>query len=270
MTLVKNILKKIIPQSIRVALRNKQKTLRNITKPVNAKYIGNQESVLNCKIAYNQDGGFCLPLASLHRPAVQLILKGKQHEPDTIKFINANCKDGSVVHAGAYFGDLIPAISKGLSKHANLYSFEPSFENYRCAQLTCSINNLQNVELYHAALGETSGQINFQVEDESGKNLGGLSKVQIHKKNAAVKTEQVKVLTIDEVIPNDVNISIIHLDVEGYEQFSLAGAMETINRCLPIIIVETLPNEDWLKENLTALGYTKTGSLQGDTVFSIV
>jgi hypothetical protein len=35
----------------------------------------------------------------------------------------------------------------------------------------------------------------------------------------------------------------------------LEGAMETIRRCKPIIIVETLPSEDWLSQNLFPLGY---------------
>ncbi|TLZ00439.1 MAG: FkbM family methyltransferase [Gammaproteobacteria bacterium] len=66
-------------------------------------------------------------------------------------------------------------------------------------------------------------------------------------------------------------IGIIHLDVEGYETPALEGALETIRRCRPIIIVETKPADAWLKANLAPLGY-KAGDrpLEANTVFSTV
>ena len=57
--------------------------------PKACRFAGDDPSVLQCCIAYNQYGGYCLPLASIHRPAPTMILSGLVHEPDTIRCIIA-------------------------------------------------------------------------------------------------------------------------------------------------------------------------------------
>jgi hypothetical protein len=37
------------------------------------------------------------------------------------------------------------------------------------------------------------------------------------------------------------NISIIHLDLEGFEEYALLGARKTIERYRPLLILETVP-----------------------------
>ena len=51
------------------------------------------------------------------------------------------------------------------------------------------------------------------------------------------------------------NVSIIQLDVEGFEQPALKGAMTTIARCRPILILETLADHTWFTERILCLGY---------------
>ena len=100
------------------------------------------DNTLGCTISYNQYGGYCIPLSSSHRPAAQKILSNKVYEPKTIEFIRLNCGSDDVIHAGAYFGDFLPAISKGLNNESMLYAFEPNLENYRCALITLTLNNI--------------------------------------------------------------------------------------------------------------------------------
>jgi len=70
------------------------------------------------------------------------------------------------------------------------------------------------------------------------------------------------------VLPSDRHIAIIELDVEGFEKPALAGALETIKRCKPILILETLPEEDWLNENIFNLGYRKMGKVHENTILT--
>ena len=92
--------------------------------------------VLQCDIAYNMLGGYCVPLSSRHRYAAQVVLRGNVYEPDTIHFIVQNAKDGDVIHAGAFFGDFLPALSRGCARSCKVWAFEPDPENYRCALAT--------------------------------------------------------------------------------------------------------------------------------------
>ena len=73
---------------------------------------------------------YFVPKYSLHRPAVKELLNGNLFEPDTHNFVRDFCSSfkGSMVHAGTFFGDMIPNFSKSVS--GNVYAFEPVFENY--------------------------------------------------------------------------------------------------------------------------------------------
>jgi hypothetical protein len=78
------------------------------------------ESVLQCYIAYNQYGGYCVPQSSHHRPAAQRILSGTLWEPKTIAFMMTYCGTGDIVHAGTYFGDIVPALSQACAPGAKV------------------------------------------------------------------------------------------------------------------------------------------------------
>jgi hypothetical protein len=76
----------------------------------------------------------------------------------------------------------------------------------------------------------------------------------------------VEVVTVDDVIPSERKISIIQLDVEGFEKPALAGALNSIQRCKPILILESLPDEDWLYTNILPLGYKIAGEAHDNTI----
>ena len=172
-----------------------------------------------------------MPLSSLHRPAARRILSGAVWEPDTIEFMRMNSGQGDIVHAGTYFGDFLPALSMSCRSDAKVWAFEPNSENYRCALMTISINNLQNVEIRNAGLGSGKTVLPMMTHDEIGRSLGGASRIYERpgdqKKGRFAEAE---ILALDDALPSDRRIAIIQLDVEGYEEPALAGAMETIKR----------------------------------------
>jgi hypothetical protein len=73
-------------------------------------------------------------------------------------------------------------------------------------------------------------------------------------------------LRIDDLVPADRFVALIQLDVERHERQALDGAMTTIRRCLPAIIVETLPDDVWLAANLGPLGYRQAGKVGPNTL----
>lgn len=225
-------------------------------------------SILQCCIAYNEYGGYCVPITSYYRTAPQRILAGEVYEAKTIDFISHHCGEGDIIHGGTYFGDFLPALSKACAPKAKVWAFEPNPENYRCALITTYINSLQNVELINAALGNKEEYHSLLTSDASGIALGGKSRLQLNKGNstASGRTEIVKVVTIDDTIPPDRDVSMIHLDVENYEQQALAGALETIRRCRPIIIVESLPEAKWLSDNILSIGYQLEGTIREEAI----
>ena len=237
--------------------------------PVNGRLKATDEATLRCCIAYNEYGGYCVPLASRHRPATQAILSGEVWEPATINYIVRSCGSGDIIHAGTYFGDFIPALSRACASGAKLWAFEPNRENYRCAVITIQINNLGNIQLVNAGLGAQKTSIPMRVMDPTGKALGGASC--FNAENSYDSRNQfatAHIVTVDESVPTDRHVSVLQLDVEDYEQQALNGAIKTIQRCKPILILETLPPEEWLSEHILNLGYQAIGKVHANTILA--
>ena len=104
-----------------------------------------------------------MPLSSFHRPAAQKILSGDVWEAETIEFMSVNAPEGDIVHAGSYFGDFIPALSRSRKSGAKVWVFEPNPENFRCAKITIYINELENVQLIKACLGAEKATIPMMI-----------------------------------------------------------------------------------------------------------
>jgi FkbM family methyltransferase len=276
----KRLIKKTLPKQLVEAISVvRGKRIAALPSPNACRFAGDDPSVLQCCIAYNEFGGYCVPLASVHRPACTMILCGLVHEIETIRFIVSHCGSGDVVHAGAYFGDFLPALSRGLVPGAKVWAFEPDVEHHRCASITLKINDCRNVELTNAALGAGESSGRMATADQSGRSFGGGKRLlpeampvdEIRVEGHAIAPDSivtVRVVSVDDIVPGDRHVSVLHLDVEHHEQQALSGALRTIERCRPIIILETAPEPSWLSANLFRLGYREVGKVHVNTVFA--
>jgi FkbM family methyltransferase len=203
-------------------------------------------------IAQNEYGRYALPKSSLHRPVPRELMQGRVYEPNTIKYMIENMGDGDVIHAGTYCGDFIPA----LSKHCKgiVWCFEPNNENYLCARKTVELNGLTNVVIFNIGLGADTDRLKLK-HANNGKSRGGNSKIM---DGEGDDFYEVNIESIDNIIPDNANISILQLDVEGFESEVLKGAVHTIIRCKPIIILET---------KVEIGGYNLIKSVHGNAVY---
>jgi FkbM family methyltransferase len=218
-------------------------------------------------VASNEHGAYCVPQSSLHRPVARTILDARVWEPKTLDLLRSADANGDIVHAGTFFGDFIPALANSRERGAIVWAFEPNLENYRCAGITIELNSLENVVLTNAGLSRQSDTALLATSDRNGVPLGGGSRL-IHDPAGAkgLSNEQVKLVAIDDVVSGDRRVAVIQLDVEGHEQEALAGAMRTIERCRPLIVLETLPPESWVAEHLAPLGYRVAETIDANTV----
>jgi len=187
--------------------------------------------------------------------------------------MTARCGDGDIVHAGTYFGDFLPALSKACASDRKVWAFEPNNENFRCANITLLINDIHNVELMNAGLGERVETLTMGTVDANGEALGGGSRVVSQPSDSSKGLQSVEIFPIDNVVPQDRHVSIVQLDVEGYEEKALRGAIKTIRRCLPILILEDWPGSNlveskWFSENLSPLRYTAVDQIHGNIVLN--
>jgi FkbM family methyltransferase len=224
--------------------------------------------VLDCTVATNEHGAYCVPRSSRRRPAAQAILQARVYEPDTIDFLRGVDPASDIVHAGTFFGDFLPALARSRSDGAIVWAFEPNLESYRCAQVTTLLNDLPNVVLTHAALGADAGTAVIVTSNRAGVPLGGGSHVieDASSLGDGASHERVRLASVDDTVAGDRRVGVIQLDVEGHEQPALAGAMRTIERCLPVIVLEAVPQSGWVAEHLEPLGYEAGGLVGGNRV----
>jgi len=259
-------MRKLVPKGIRKFVRRNIVTKRH---PKHPRSIDKFDLTLNCSIAYNELGGYAIPLSSRHRLTAQEILKGRIYEKETIDFIKRSYNFGDIIHAGTYFGDFLPALSRVLDKSSAVWAFEANVENYKCAKLTLLINSLFNVNLENYGLSDQNGTKKFVISSKSGLPLGGGSKI-IDDNVEGSLYEEVDVVSIDSIVPEDRHISIIHLDIEGHEQQALQGGLNTIKRCMPILIFEdnsNIRNSKWFEDKILTLGYRRKTKINMNYIY---
>ena len=176
-------------------------------------------------IGENKYGLYSIPEEVSYTYTAQIILEGGIHEDTTIEYLKS--VGGNIIHAGSGFGDFLPAL-KNCNK---VWAFEPNTLMYESSLETISLNNLVNVEIFPFALGRYDGYSNLKHIDEKGLEMGPRSEISDY----GIK---VKIVKLDSIIPKDIKVSLIHLDLEGYEFAALNGAKEIIERDKPIIVLE--------------------------------
>jgi FkbM family methyltransferase len=214
-------------------------------------------------VARNRYGDICVPLSSSYTYTSRAILAGRVHEPETIDYIVAHHRGGDVIHSGAGFGDFLPGLSKGCT--GTIWAFEPNDENFHCAQRTIELNGLGNVKLARLALGDAAATAYLAVMD-NGVALGPRSEICDRPGDAS---QPCQVETLDRLFP-DANVSIIHLDTEGYEFRILDGARRLIAACKPLIILEIDGRALTYNDYMRSIGYRPSEQLiynAGEMVF---
>ena len=192
-------------------------------------------------IGKNEYGLYSIPKEISYTYTAQLILDGGVHEDTTIKYLQSI--GGNIIHAGSGFGDFLPAL-KNCNK---IWTFEPNTLMYESSLETISLNKLVNVEIFPYALSDSNGIGNLKHIDEKGLEMGPRSEMG--------NGVEVKTVKLDSIISNDTKISLIHLDLEGYEFEALKGAKEIIERDKPIIVLEIDSRAVTYNDFMLSLGY---------------
>ncbi len=161
---------------------------------------------------------------------------------------------GSIVEIGANIGSHTVVLARqAAALGAKVIAFEPQpivFQNL-CANL--ALNGITNVRAWPQACGARPETVFFAQPDYARQgNFGGVSMQTV----LAPGHVAVPCVRLDDVI-GDEQVSLIKLDVEGFELSALHGAVQTLQRCRPTLYMENdrVDNSRALIEWLWAQGY---------------
>ena len=166
------------------------------------------------------------------------------------RYIN---KNSVVLEGGCHIGTHSIKLSM-LAKQ--VHCFEPLRESNTLLRKNIHRNECTNSIVYNEALSDIEGTSNFDWMPIYNLGASGLKDNPMGIPDADVLTTQsekyeVKTITIDSLNLN--KLDFIKLDVEGYETKVIRGAMNTIKKHKPVIVLEC-----WLNHNFqTDYNHTK-------------
>lgn len=221
-------------------------------------------------LARNEFGTYCIPLEFNNRSEALALMGQKVWEDETLRFLRQHAAGGDVVHAGAFFGDMLPGLSTACGERGVVWAFEPNAISYTAAKMTIEVNQISNVVLSPVALGENEGSAGMLARSPAGHKLGGRCRIEPCQNHPHHLMDKVRVMALDQIIPTHRYVSLIHLDVEGYELLALKGAISIIRKHHPLLVIETVPNQPWFEQVILGdLGYRVLRKMDGNSVFGL-
>jgi FkbM family methyltransferase len=154
-------------------------------------------------------------------------------EWQTLALLMRDGKDA--IEIGANMGTHTVSMARKLAGMGRrLLAAEPQpviFQNL-CANV--ALNALFNVFAENAACSDTGGWLTFNAPDyRRQNNFGGISM-----RDDGQGNHRVRAVRLDDIVPDDFDVGLIKIDVEGFEQKVLEGATQTIARHRPFLYLE--------------------------------
>lgn len=140
-------------------------------------------------------------------------------------------EDSNCIDVGSYRGEILTQIMK-ISPRGKHFAFEPVPENYKYLA-----DRFPSAKVYPLALSDKRGQATFNhVVGRPARS--GLKQVEYPDTHQEIKKIEVKIDTLDNVIPKNMPIHLLKIDVEGAELSVLRGAKSLLKKYKPVIIFE--------------------------------
>ncbi len=143
----------------------------------------------------------------------------------------------SIIDIGCWIADNALVWSKMLKDGGVVHAIDPSPNNLAFGRKIASLNNINNVNWVEGVCAEEPGIV---LDFQGGIDHTSFQEAQTPSQSAIVST------TLDEIVSSSSanSISLIHVDVEGFEEKVLRGANEIIARDKPVILFEQHIGED--------------------------
>jgi len=158
--------------------------------------------------------------------------KNARYDAETLAVMKRILKrDSNCVDVGAHGGSILRLMLE-CAPTGQHFAFEPLPDF--AARLRASF---AQVRVFELALSDTAGKVSFQhVVADPG--YSGLQRRTYPSQLQEIQVITVQTERLDNLIPGDLSVAFIKIDVEGAEMGVLRGAEGVIKRCRPFIVFE--------------------------------
>jgi FkbM family methyltransferase len=137
----------------------------------------------------------------------------------------------TVIDAGAHIGSLTVPIARFVGPSGQVYAFEPQRKVHRELVHNVRLNNLTNVKTLRLALGADFGVVEMNPVKKADGQKKADGTIRIGEGGDKVELRPLDSFDLE-------NVSVMKIDVEGYQAEVLKGATKTIRRWKPVLIIE--------------------------------
>ncbi len=161
-----------------------------------------------------------------------LVYFGTFFEYDELRFCERYLRPGDVVvDGGANIGLFSLLASRWVGDSGRVLACEPASRAAAEMRRNILLNDIENVELFEAALGETAGHMSLIADMDVSNQL-------VEEPPEDHLTEQVRLATLTEVL-DGAPCALAKLDLEGAEMAALRGARPLLAEGgLPLLLLE--------------------------------
>lgn len=179
-----------------------------------------------------------------------MYFKGSR-EPGTSQALKKLCREGDVVmDIGANVGSHALPMASYVGESGRVYAFEPVPWAIAKLRRNITLNRFNNLMLEQIALSDVNDEVemklraSFKIDAKSGVGENGKIDEDWWSECDLVR---VKLSTLDSYVTDHQihRLDLIKLDVDGFEGKVIRGAMDTLRKFKPYIIMEIAPA--WLE-----------------------
>ncbi len=175
------------------------------------------------------------------------ILRGGDWQPEIWDSLSPNLSEGSVfLDVGAHIGFFSMRAAVRLGKTGRILAFEPNPETLKLLRDNVAANHAENVIVEPIACTDREQTLTLYAAPSMNTGASSLAR-----ENADLSAEEpprpytVRGRPIDDVVRelNLARVDAIKIDVEGAEVYVLRGAVNTLKRFHPKLVVEQVPRQ---------------------------
>jgi FkbM family methyltransferase len=184
-------------------------------------------------------------------------------DPQLTQLVKNRLDRGMVfIDIGAHSGYFTLLAARNVAESGRVLAVEPNPKIANQLRENLNASNIHNTTIEQIACNEHGGAAVLYVHDDSNSSASSLSEVNVHSGNQIA----VQCQPLDEVVERHAlnRVDLIKIDVEGAELSVIRGALSTLSRFKPTIVMEldsTLlaafgSSIDDVRNELTKLNYT--------------
>jgi FkbM family methyltransferase len=210
------------------------------------------ESEWNPKVVLGRAMVAVLPESALHRVKKTYYAYLLSHLPedwqerDTALVRHLVGAGDSVIDIGASIGEYTKFLSDLVGPSGRVFSFEPNPPIYDFLAHNVKKLKLGNVELFDSALSDKKGTASIAIPRYRwGSECHYDATLEAKRAHPDCRRFEVTVSTLDSFFADrPERIAFVKCDVNYHELACLRGALQTLRRSTPAILIEILPNPD--------------------------